>query len=103
MEVSDVGTLVLNLRTAHSDGRLSDLEWVGVQQLAARMLDRVRAEQGTDLAVALENLQSTISRPVEGHLRVDVASEEWAEAFQAFDLACQDTGFPFGVFGWVGG
>ena len=103
MEVSDVGTLVFNLGATHREGRLSDLEWVGVQQLAARMLDRVRAEPGTELSDALDALQGTISRPVEGLLRIDVESAEWSETFQAFDMACRKTGFEFGVFGWVGG
>ncbi len=103
IEVSDLGTLVFNLGTTHRDGRLSDLEWVGVEQLAARMLDRVRAEPGTELADALDELQGTISRPVESLITVDVESEGWYTAFQAFDRECRDTGFEFGVFGWVGG
>jgi hypothetical protein len=102
-QVSDVGTLVFNLGSTHRDGRLSDLEWVGVEQLAARMLDNVRAEPGTELADALDTLQGTISWPVGSLITVDVESEEWYGAFQAFDLACQHTGFEFGVFGWVGG
>lgn len=101
--VSDVGTLVFNLGTTHREGRLSDLEWVGVEQLAARMLDHVSAEPGTELADALEALQGTISRPVDALVTVDVESEEWYSAFQAFDRECRDTGFEFGVFGWVGG
>ncbi len=102
-QVSDVGTLVFNLGTTHREGRLSDLEWVGVEQLAARQLDRVAAEPGTELAGALEALQGTISRPVEALITVDVESAEWYDAFQAFDMACRDTGYEFGVYGWVGG
>lgn len=102
-QVSEVGTLVFNLGTTHREGRLSDLEWVGVEQLAARMLDNVRAEPGTELAEALDTLQSTVSRPVDALITVDVESEEWYAAFQAFDAACRTTGFEFGVYGWVGG
>lgn len=102
-QVSDVGTLILNLRIAYDHSRLSPEEWVGVQQLAARMLDRVRAEPGTELSEALEALQGTISRPVDSLIIVHVESEEWNVAFQEFDGACQDAGFPFGVFGWSGG
>jgi hypothetical protein len=102
-QVSDVGTLVLNLGNTHREGRLSDLEWVGVEQLAARLLDNVPAEPGTRLSHALGDLQEIISRPVDALITVDVESEEWYDAWQAFDRACQDTGYPFGVYGWVGG
>jgi hypothetical protein len=102
-QVSDVGTIVFNLGSTYREGRLSALEWIGVEQLAARMLDRVRAEPGTELSDALETLQRTISRPVGALIKVDVESEEWYAAFQSFDLACQHTGFEFGVYGWVGG
>jgi hypothetical protein len=98
-----VGTLVANLGFAYQEDRLSDQEWAGVQQLAARMLMRIQAEPGTGVDTALVGLQDLVTTPQNELASVDVRSEGWYEKFHAFDLACQKTGYEFGVFGWVGG
>jgi len=102
-QVSDVGTLVFNLGALRREDRMTDQEWTGVEQLAARMLDRIEAEPGTAVAGTLDGLTGLIRTPVGGLATIDVEAEEWFDAFHAFDLACQDEGYPFGVYGWVGG
>jgi hypothetical protein len=100
-ELSDVQTLIANLSLTHDDGRLSDLEWQGVLQLAARMVARIDVEPGSAFEPKLRVLQELAAPTDSGALAiVDPRSLEWNEALQAAGAICGDD---FGTYGWSGG
>jgi hypothetical protein len=99
-ELSDVQTLISNLRLTHDDGRLSDLEWQGALQLAARMVARIDVEPDSALEPKLRALQELAEPSASGALAiVHPESLEWNEALQAAGALC---GEDFGSYSWRG-
>jgi hypothetical protein len=111
-ELSDVGTLVANLRFAESEGRLAGNEYSGAMRLAARMLARVPVESDTALAEVVSALQGAAPAAVLGaasSVGVDPAATDWVESWARVQDACNeamgvtDVLGGFGIEGWVGG
>lgn len=98
LELSDVQTLTFHLRLMYDEGRLSDLEWQGVRQLAARMVTRIDVEPGSELEPKLGALQKLAEPNDSGSLGIiDPESLEWNEALQGVAAVC---GEALGIYGW---
>ncbi len=97
--LGDVGTLVLNVKTADAQGRVVGGEFDGAMRLAARWVHRIPVEPGTDLAAAIDGVID--AAPLQAG--VDPLSDEWNAAFAAAGDVCEAETGSFGVEGWNGG
>jgi hypothetical protein len=97
-ELSDVGTLVFNMRNGRDTDRIPGEEYQGAMYLAVSMLGRVEESDDADLNSAVDELKAAA-----GTNAVDPESEEWIAAFADVSSSCSDVLGEFGVVGWVGG
>lgn len=98
MELSDVGTLVFNMRNGRDSGRIPGEEYQGAMYLAVSMLSHVDESDDSDLNSAVDEVKAAA-----GTSAVNPDSEEWIAAFADVSDSCTDVLGEFGVVGWVGG
>ena len=104
-QISDIYTLLLNAWNSFAESRSTEQEYQGASWLAARMLDRVDAAEGTVLAKRLDALKSLVpsSRSGTQWKAFDPMSTEWNKAFVGATAACKSAGAEVGVESWTGG
>jgi hypothetical protein len=98
MELSDVGTLVFNMRNGREAERIPGEEYQGAMYLAGSMLGHVENSDDSSLNSAVDELKAAA-----GTNAVNPDSEEWMAAFADVSDSCSDVLGEFGVVGWVGG
>jgi hypothetical protein len=98
LQLSDVGTLVFNMRQARDAGRIPGEEYQGAMYLAASMLTHVDDSDDSAVNAVLAELQAAA-----GVNAVNPDSAEWAAAFTDVSDSCAAVLGEFGVVGWVGG
>ncbi|MEO8261629.1 MAG: hypothetical protein ABI566_03580 [Pseudolysinimonas sp.] len=97
-QVSDVGTLVFNMKQAWDAGRIPGEEYQGAMYLAGSMLGRIGESDDDEV-----NGDVLALRDAAGTYAVDPDSAEWKAAFAAVSESCTAVLGEFGVSGWVGG
>ncbi len=104
-QVGDVFTIIFNAYISFDQGRSIQQEMDGALRLAARVLDRVPAEPGTDLAEAVDALKLAAPAAGVGAMNepVDIESAEWRNAHEQVSIACDSADTPIGISGWTGG
>lgn len=103
-ELIDIGTLLFNEQIAFNDGRVAEQEYDAANRLVSRLILRVDASGGSDLADSVERLQEIVGPYRMGAMTTfDPTTPEWAEAFSAAQTECGDAGIEFYTEGWTGG
>lgn len=97
-QLSDVGTLVFNMRHARDAGRIPGEEYQGAKYLAASMLTHIDDSDDSGVNAALGELKAAA-----GANAVNPDSDEWAAAFTDVSDSCTAVLGEFGIAGWIGG
>jgi hypothetical protein len=104
-QFGDVLTILQNARVSFTDGRSSQQEYTGAARLAARVLERIPGEPGTDIAKALEELRTIAPAGDIGDVTAsyDPEGAAWSDAVQDLIQACSAEGADVAVSAWTGG
>lgn len=98
LQLSDVGTLVFNMRAARDAERIPGEEYQGAMYLAGSMVRHIETTDDSALNSVVDELTAAA-----GANAVDPTSDAWTAAFADVSDSCTDILGEFGVAGWVGG
>ena len=102
-QLIDINTLLSNEAIAFMQGRIADIEYNSVQQLAGRMVHRVAVAPGTDLAETIDTLKIVVGPYAPSGTSFDATTDQWAAVFSDAQDECTRVGVAFYTEGWTGG